>query len=330
MKHKLLTIIIPTFNRKKEVLENLDYLLPIVSRYREKVNIYISDNASTDGTEEALQPFIEANPDLLFYFRQPKNITASPNFNHAVHSVDSEYVYILGDDDLILPEFLSTVFSLMDRYPEVGIFHFNYVVSDGLLGNCFLHYSTIGIHHENYYTSGAEFIRAHFASPSFVSSNLFKRELWIANSSRMKEDCPGYVWFSILMFACLQTSCLYYSVPLLIQRMPATANYSRNWPLYYIKGLGRLFKYLDEDVPGIYEQWRTAQQIKDKRHLWIHMIGVAQHKKYYQGLAGEVVPFLIQKSSRIYYYMLAYCIPAFVAKGVLKKVLLMAKFLKKR
>lgn len=101
--YKLLTIIIPTYNRCREVKENIEITLPQILEHKDKVRLYISDNASTDDTEKMIEKYTDQYPDLVFYYRQPKNITASPNFNHAVHAVNSDYVHILGDDDLLMP-----------------------------------------------------------------------------------------------------------------------------------------------------------------------------------------------------------------------------------
>ena len=96
---KLLTIIIPSFNRCNQLIENVNLVMSQVLRHTDQVRLYISDNASTDGTFNEMKKCQDKYPIGFSYYRQPENITASPNFNHAVHAVNSEYVYILGDDD---------------------------------------------------------------------------------------------------------------------------------------------------------------------------------------------------------------------------------------
>ena len=152
--YKLLTIIIPTYNRCREVKENIEITLPQILEHKDKVRLYISDNASTDDTEKMIEKYTDQYPDLVFYYRQPKNITASPNFNHAVHAVNSDYVHILGDDDLLMPFTISVFLDLIEKNPQIGVFHFNYILGINDLEKCCLLYPQIGTSMMKYYPSG--------------------------------------------------------------------------------------------------------------------------------------------------------------------------------
>ena len=50
MSEKLLTIAIPTYNGEKTISNMLDILLPQCLKYIDKIEVFISDNASTDDT----------------------------------------------------------------------------------------------------------------------------------------------------------------------------------------------------------------------------------------------------------------------------------------
>lgn len=111
-----------------------------------------------------------------------------------------------------------------------------------------------------YYPSGKEFIYDKLSGPSFISSSLIKREVWLYGSQFTKEDCAGYVWLSTMYFGCLEYPCMTYEVPLLIQRCPKAAPYAKNWPLYHVFGISQLFWYLDEYIKGVYQHWMDIQQ----------------------------------------------------------------------
>ena len=53
---KLVAAIVVTYNRKNLLLENIECLKQ--QSESDKLDIIIIDNASTDGTESALQPYI--------------------------------------------------------------------------------------------------------------------------------------------------------------------------------------------------------------------------------------------------------------------------------
>ena len=65
MDNSLLTIIIPTYNRCNDLEICLSYVIPQVKQYKDKVHIYISDNASTDNTSNLVQKYINNYPDII-------------------------------------------------------------------------------------------------------------------------------------------------------------------------------------------------------------------------------------------------------------------------
>lgn len=268
--NKLLTIIIPTYNRKEEVRENLENTIPMVMNYKDKVSIYVSDNASTDGTKEMVNRYVEKYPDIVSYYCHKENITASPNFNHAVHAVSSEYCYILGDDDVLSYSFVESVLSLLKSYSEIGLIHFNYLIGNDNYKKCHLLHENIPNKQIRIYENGADFIFDMLDSPSFISSNIFKRELWLKGSSHINDDHPGFSWFSVLLYGSLDYKCMYYSYPLIIQGCPSKNNYAINWAWYYIYGQGSLFKKLDIFKEGIFCNWQD--KIQNQKRQFTKMV----------------------------------------------------------
>lgn len=98
----LLTIFIPTYNRRPALVASLERLTPSmlsINACSSVVNIVVSDNASDDGTSDALAGFKQFS--WFTYLRQVKNI----GFNGQLHFITSialgDYVWVLGDDDLV-------------------------------------------------------------------------------------------------------------------------------------------------------------------------------------------------------------------------------------
>ena len=318
---KLLTIIIPTYNRCKQVEENINLVLPQIVRNKDKVRLYISDNASSDGTDSMVKPYLEQHPDVMFYYRQPQNITASPNFNHAVQAANSEYVFVLGDDDDVVPTFVESVLVLMNEHPDVGLIHFNYLHGLNDLKRCKVFQQQMTPSMKEFYPSGKEFILKHLNKPSFISSSLFKKQLWLDGVPYMKEDCPGYVWFSILLFGCLNYKCMYYQAPMLIQNFPANNPYSANWPLYYVYGLGHLFEYLDEKVPGVYNRWIKHQQKEDWTTYLIVLSGISGSKNKYKEEKDKMFNHMHTRVGRYYYSICLYLLPNYICKKILINII---------
>ena len=70
------------------------------------LELVISDNASTDDTEEVCRK-LAASDDRIVYVRQPHNIGLLNNFQAAMRQASGTYARWIGDDDWLAPECLS-------------------------------------------------------------------------------------------------------------------------------------------------------------------------------------------------------------------------------
>lgn len=283
-----LTVVIPTYNRAETLRTTLSFVIPQVVAHKDEVHIYISDNASTDNTKEVVEDIISENPDIITYFCQEKNLTASPNFNDAVHRVNSEYVYLLSDDDIIVPECISFMLRCIKENFDVNYFYVNQYVASEKMDDVKLWNQNFGLSYLKKYETGGEMLKEHFDGPSCCSANLFKRELWVNAAKYMKEDCPGYVWLSILLHGAVNVKTAYISYPMFVAKMPVVQRYSDNWPWYHVKGMGQLFKYLDEFQPGLYDAWIKHQQVKNKRYFMLILCTMSRNKNLYRQRMAEI------------------------------------------
>ena len=321
----LLTVVIPTYNRAKDLKECLSYVIPQVMAHKDKVHIYISDNASTDNTKEVVKGIMADYPDIITYFCQKVNLTASPNFDDAVHRVNSEYVYMLSDDDFIVPECITFLLNCIKEYPDVAYFYLNQYVADEEMQGVKLFNANIGKGYVTVYESGAELIKKYYNGPSCISANMFRKEVWADASVLKKEDCPGYVWLSILFQGVLYKKSAFIQYPMFTARMPKVQRYATNWPWYYIKGLGQLYKYLDEKSPGLYNAWIDYQQKKQKRQFLMFLTMVAHNKKLYRARGRELKEHIHSAGDRFFYNLLVSVIPNWFAEKILKNMIRAAK-----
>lgn len=129
---QLLTIAIPTYNRCSYLELNLNRIHEEMSalqkEQRSQVKVYVSDNASTDNTalmlaQHPLHEFIEFEVVC-----NKENIGAERNAEQGYTNATTPYVWILGDDDVILPGGLQKVLNILqDQKTDilyVGNYHF--------------------------------------------------------------------------------------------------------------------------------------------------------------------------------------------------------------
>ena len=100
-----LSICIPTYNRLQFLKQSLVAITSQVNdNNSSKVEIIISDNSSTDGTKAYLESFIAKNSSIsIKYFRQDSNVGADSNFLKVIEMSRGEFVYLVSDDDILLP-----------------------------------------------------------------------------------------------------------------------------------------------------------------------------------------------------------------------------------
>ena len=97
----LLTIAIPTWNRAAFLAPCLERLLEEGQNFGGMVEVLVSDNASTDGTQQAVVDAIAAGLAIR-YIRNAENIGSDANIAQCFNLAQGKYVLILGDDDLLV------------------------------------------------------------------------------------------------------------------------------------------------------------------------------------------------------------------------------------
>ncbi len=94
---KLISICIPTYNRASYLRETLESILPQLGP---DLEVVVSDNGSTDGTEEIIRQYQSRNPAIR-YFRNDSNEGFDRNILRCVERADGEYVWFFGSDDVL-------------------------------------------------------------------------------------------------------------------------------------------------------------------------------------------------------------------------------------
>jgi glycosyltransferase involved in cell wall biosynthesis len=118
------SVFIPTYNRADMLRESIGSVLK--QTYGD-FELIISDNASDDGTESVVRSF---NDPRIRYFKNDQNIGSRGNWNRCFVLARGEYVTILPDDDLMLPENLERKVQVLSGSEQVGFVHSQYHLID--------------------------------------------------------------------------------------------------------------------------------------------------------------------------------------------------------
>lgn len=122
MSEILLSICIPTFNRERYLDETLRSITSqLTDELLSKVEICVSDNASTDGTDRLLRDY-QDRFDNVVTFRWDRNMGADYNYLKAVEIASGEYCWYLGSDDCLLPGSIDRILNLTKSGDDIIIF----------------------------------------------------------------------------------------------------------------------------------------------------------------------------------------------------------------
>ena len=118
-----LSICIPTFNREGLLRETLASLVTqLDSEMQGRVEIVISDNASTDDTGAVIQDLRNKWPHVTS-FRWSDNMGADLNFLKVIDLAQGEYCWFLGSDDIVCAGSVRRVLCELERErPDILLF----------------------------------------------------------------------------------------------------------------------------------------------------------------------------------------------------------------
>lgn len=117
MSTPLVSIIIPTYNRRRWIGECLDSIK--AQTYR-KVETLVIDDCSTDGTVE----WLRSQPEYGFaqVHVQPKNGGASVARNTGIKMASGELIVFIDSDDLLAPNHIERAVGVFQSQPNIGLF----------------------------------------------------------------------------------------------------------------------------------------------------------------------------------------------------------------
>jgi glycosyltransferase involved in cell wall biosynthesis len=123
-----LSIGLPVYNGENYLAEAIESLL---GQTYEDFELIISDNASSDGTEDICRHY-EAQDRRIRYIRQPRNIGGAPNHNYLVTQARGELFKWAAHDDLYARDLLQRCVEALDKFPHVILAHSWTATVDGL------------------------------------------------------------------------------------------------------------------------------------------------------------------------------------------------------
>ena len=189
-----LSICIPQYNRIAFLLKNLSM---IAQQQYSNLEIVISDDCSSDNTEEEIKLLMPAYKYPIVYHRYAQNVGYDRNFRKSVELASGDYVIILGNDDTLNPAFDITnllQFIEANDYPELGFTNF---IEDGSEGTPMQRARS-----SNVLGTGYEVAMKYYSCFSFVGGLIYKKTSFEKfNSDKKDGSIYAQIYLGCLMIA---------------------------------------------------------------------------------------------------------------------------------
>jgi glycosyltransferase involved in cell wall biosynthesis len=114
-----LSIGMPVYNGEKYLEEALESIL---GQTYSDFELVISDNASTDSTEQICREYAKIDSRLRYY-RNERNLGAPRNFNRVFELSHGKYFKWAAYDDLLAPEYLKKCVDTLEKDPSIVLCH---------------------------------------------------------------------------------------------------------------------------------------------------------------------------------------------------------------
>lgn len=115
------TVLVPTFNRAKFLAECLESVL---GQTVPPAQVIVINDGSTDNTREVLEPYMGR-----IEYLEKENGGKSRALNLGLSHARGDYVWIVDDDNVALPESIERLVAPLERDPGIGFSYGGYVIA---------------------------------------------------------------------------------------------------------------------------------------------------------------------------------------------------------
>ena len=187
----IVSVGLPVHDGERYMAETLDSIL---GQDVDGLEVIISDNASTDATEEIARSYAARDPRVC-YVRNERNLGAARNYNRLVDAARGRYFKWAGYDDLLRPAHLRRCLEVLDAEPEVVLTYPRTDIIDG----------------------AGEIVRQHDDNLHLGSPDPVERVRHFARSFTLCNPCFGVIRRDVLLRTSLVQPFVSSDIPLLVE-----------------------------------------------------------------------------------------------------------------
>jgi glycosyltransferase involved in cell wall biosynthesis len=245
------------------------------------IEICISDNSSNLDTERVVSGFKQKFE--LKYKKNPQNLGYAANFKSAVSMAGSDYVWLIGDDDLLMPSTFDLVSEMFNNYSNLDFYYVNAYHLEAknikTLNNAFDFINSYKFMEKHSYSKPSRVLPFkelvdHKMSSDFLGGmflSIFRKDIWLQHEEVVKDkNLKSNIFFDSLddtfphtkIFANSFMACkaFYSELPMII-----AVSGEREWSKYFpvirtFRMLDLMKEYRNNGLP-IAVYWRNINHI---------------------------------------------------------------------
>jgi glycosyltransferase involved in cell wall biosynthesis len=241
-----LSFCIPTYKRPLFLLKAIESIITASAEYLDVVQIVITDD-STDDTNEWVIEKVKNLTKNLKYIQNPINLGIDGNILHSIDSSDGDFIWVLGEDDLVCTNAVK-IFLALTNSNDYGFICSNYSYIDSEQKEIIKH-NVIGIS-SNQEVSSLELLENHSWSFGFIGACIVNKTVWrTVNSSKYKGTFFAHV--GTILESIKDSRILMLSTPLILNRMGVeTTTWGAEYTFEVITGWANLMQKLKSIYPN--------------------------------------------------------------------------------
>ncbi|MEJ7737955.1 MAG: glycosyltransferase family 2 protein [Chitinophagaceae bacterium] len=254
-----ISICVPQYNRIMYLLQSLDL---IARQTYPDIEVVISDDCSTDDTEERLLALKGLYKYPMVYHRNEKNMGYDANYRKCIELANGEYCIVIGNDDSIFGDgsiaFLSR-FLIDNNYPEIGFSNFVMAGDTTDVNKRARQTGVLG--------SGTKVAMKYYSSFSFVGGLVYKKEAFMRfNTAKHDGSIYAQMYLASVMIA---SGCRLFSImePLVVKDLVGDESERKSyrdviaskWSNYKVENGG-----LPSVIHVLIEGFRDARVLNEK------------------------------------------------------------------
>jgi len=246
MSYSKLSICIPTYNRPELLKNTIENLVNNIYKKDFLKEILIIDNSEKNDSKDIVKNYLK-DYGKIRYIKNHTNLGAEGNFKKSIYEATGEYIWIIGDDDILEKDSQN----LLDNRFKIdfdclivnwNVYDFN--LKDPVAFNILKGSDSI-------YNDKDLILKEFGLKFSFISSIIFKKQLFESKHNTAYNEFKKYgLSFLVFVYSIFlnESNLIFFEKTSLIRQRGVNNNYLSRADKYYnifAKGFSNVFDFLD-------------------------------------------------------------------------------------